>query len=362
MTVDAKTRVLIVLPDYEGGITRLFSHFRNQTQEDGHTAEIGFFVSHDQSRFGLLRFPVRLLRFYQELRAGEWTLCHINLASRGSTLRKFLFALICRLAGVPYVLHLHGALYREFFGGLPGIGKAIVRSMFRNAAGVLVLGRIWRQFVVEVIGVEPDRAIVLPNAVEGPAELAAKPDGRPAAILFLGQLGARKGVPELVEALASSQMQALDWTAVIAGDGDVAAFRKDATACGLSDRVTFPGWRNHAQTQALLASSDILVLPSHAENLPLSLLEGMGHGLCPVTTPVGAVPDVIRDTENGLLVPPGDSAALAEALGKVVADTALRKRLADAARRDFLAGYDIRTYRASMERAYAGILGLPPSD
>src|SRR5690606_20382816 len=113
---------------------------------------------------------------------------------------------------------------------------------------------------------------------------------------------------------------ALQWTATIAGDGEVDTYRRRAEALGLGSRVTFPGWVDGEQVAALLKESNILVLPSRVENLPLSLLEGMGYALCPVVTPVGAVEDVIRNGENGLLVPVGDAGALAAALARVCAD------------------------------------------
>ena len=133
----------------------------------------------------------------------------------------------------------------------------------------------------------------------------------PPHLVFLGHLSARKGVPELLEALASPALAALPWRATLAGGGPVDEFRARAAALGLADRVAFPGWIDQPAASALCAAADILVLPSHAEGLAMSVLEGLAHGLAVVATPVGAHAEVIEPEQSGLLVPPGDVAALA---------------------------------------------------
>ena len=160
--------------------------------------------------------------------------------------------------------------------------------------------------------------------------------------MFLGYLSARKGVPELLEALASPAMAALPWRATLAGGGPVDEFRARADALGLAGRVAFPGWIDQSAASALCADADILVLPSHAEGLAMSVLEGLAHGLAVVTTPVGAHAEVIEPERSGLLMPPGDVAALAAALARVIGDPELRERLRAGARQRFLDRFDVR--------------------
>src|SRR5690606_36887228 len=124
------------------------------------------------------------------------------------------------------------------------IVRAGVENLLRRAARVIVLGEVWRKFVIEEIGVAADRTVILPNAVQAPkAPLIHKPDEMPR-LLFLGRLGVGKGVPELLDALASPGMRALQWQATIAGDGDVELYRKRAHGLDLADRIDFPGWVN----------------------------------------------------------------------------------------------------------------------
>lgn len=349
--------VLMLVPDQQGGIRSLFEQMQNAAGPSSARVHLEYFASNDDRSGVVARFPGRLSAFGRKLRDDGVDLCHINLSIKGSTLRKLFYAFVCLRAGVPYVLHLHGSGYNEFFARQPGAVKSVIRWLFGNALRVIALGTVWRDFVVEDVGLPAERVVVLANAVKGPASTIAPTPAEPARLLFLGRLGARKGVPELIEALASPAMRTLDWSATIAGDGDVTQFRERAAALGLGDRVSFPGWLDGSQAAALLAQSSILVLPSHAENLPLSMLEGMGYGLCPVVTPVGAVLDVIRDGENGLIVPVGDVQRLAEALARVVEDGDLRHRIGAQARADFLDCYDIVDYRGRLETIYRQALG-----
>ncbi len=307
------------------------------------------------SPFYLLGSMARLAA--ARLRRGP-VLVHVSLASYGSTWRKLLLTGFCRLLGLPTILHLHGAIFDRFFASRSRPVRGLIRGMFRAAGHVLVLGAPWRDFVVGQVGVPAERVTMLPNAVPDPGPRPGRPADAPCRILFLGRLGARKGVPELIAALAELQAgrPGAHWHAVLAGDGDAAGYRRDAAAAGLAGRIDFPGWQDGPAAAALLAAADIFVLPSHAENLPVSVLEAASYGLPIVTTPVGAVPDHFSDGANALIVPPGEVAALAAALTRLVDDPALRRRLGDAARQTFLERFSIAAYRDRLVSIYRGLL------
>ena len=235
--------------------------------------------------------------------------------------------------------------------------KAIVRSFFLNAEQTIVLGKVWKDFVIDEVGVNKKYVVILPNAVTGPEHFPAIEEKKlPPHILFLGRLGVRKGAPEMIEALAASPLKALPWAATLAGDGDIENTRKLVVERGLASKVDVPGWVGPIDVATLLARSSILALPSHAENLPLSMLEGMAYGLCPVVTPVGAIEDVITNGKNGILVPVGDSEALSNALIDLLENPEKCRRLALAARQTFEQGYDIKNYGQQLTQIYKNIL------
>ncbi len=347
-------RIIILVPDRNGGINSLFQQLLQHKNQAAATS-LSIFDSTDKRALMVLRFPWRLLCFHTAIRTGSFQLCHINLSTGGSALRKALYAALCRWTGLPYIIHVHGGSYREFYAGLRGPFKTAVKKLFLRAERVIVLGSVWREFVISEIGVEPDRAVIVPNAVGGPDAYRPHTPSEAPHLLFLGMIGPPKGTPELLQALAQPEIQALGWTATIAGDGAVEAFREAVASAGLGARIEVPGWVGLDEVKALLARSQILLLPSHAENLPLAMLEGMAWGLCPVVTPVGAVPEVIRDEENGLVVPVNDASAIASALKRLIEDEPLRARLSSNARRDFEADYDIRNYQQKLEAIYLDV-------
>lgn len=116
------------------------------------------------------------------------------------------------------------------------------------------------------------------------------------------------------------------------------------TDANLPGRVSVPGWVAPAEVERLLSSSDILVLPSHVENLPMSVVEAFAYGLAVIATPVGSVPDILKHEENGLLVPVRDSRALAEALERLIVDRTLRERLGRNAKVTYQRSLTIESY------------------
>jgi glycosyltransferase involved in cell wall biosynthesis len=280
---------------------------------------------------------------------------HVNITGRGSTIRKIILLTITRAVGLRYVLHLHDYDYAEYYRSQGTFLKKLIATMFRRAAGVIVLGRRDLEVLSQLLQLGKDRITVLHNAVPDPVpDLDRRPvPGKPCHLLFLGYLSARKGVPDLLWALASPTVKQLRWRATLAGGGSIDEFRNLAKDLGILERLSFPGWLDNVGVNELCAQADALVLPSHAEGLAMSVLEGLSHGLAVITTPVGAHSEVIEPEVSGLLVPPGDVAALADALARVIEDESLRNRLARGARARFLEGFDVRRYVTRLEQLHA---------
>jgi glycosyltransferase involved in cell wall biosynthesis len=117
--------------------------------------------------------------------------------------------------------------------------------------------------------------------------------------------------------------------------------------------VVFTGFRE--DVSRLLAAIDLFVLSSLHEGLSIALMEAMALGKPPVVTWVGGLPELVRDKEEGLLVPPADPAALAAGIDRLLQDAALRDRLGRTARRR-AAEFDIRAAVRRMEEVYAELL------
>ena len=146
------------------------------------------------------------------------------------------------------------------------------------------------------------------------------------------------------------------WHVDLAGGGEVDRFRVEAAQLGLAQRSAFHGWVTAAKVIDLCRNADLFVLPSHAEGQAMSLLEAMAHGLAIVTTPVGAHLEAVTPGVEALLVPPGDAAALAHALTRLIDDRGLRLRLGAAARTRYAADFTIDRYAARLAGLYGEAL------
>jgi glycosyltransferase involved in cell wall biosynthesis len=317
----------------QGGIDRVMDVIRAYARAHPDPAFALHFVTTRGSGSKLLSplyFLSAALRFVWLRATGRADLLHVNIVERGSTLRKLALCGLARCLSVPYVLHLHGAEFNDFWESLRPPFSSALTAAFNNAARTVVLGTFWARYIS---GRAPRARIeIVPNATFAPpVGIAERSAQAPAQILFLGEMGPRKGVPELIQALAMLPKSG-GWRATLAGNGAVRESSTEIAHLGLDRNVTVRGWADAQEVDGLLRSADVLVLPSHHENLPMSVIEGMAYGLAVVTTPVGAVPDIIIPGETGLLCPPGDPSALAETLRTVISDPTLRQSLGRAAR------------------------------
>jgi glycosyltransferase involved in cell wall biosynthesis len=264
---------------------------------------------------------------------GRVDVVHLHVAKGMSALRKGVVVAVARARGVPTVLHTHAGAFADWFDGLPGPARRAVAWMLR-ADRVVVLAPDAREVYTSRLGLPDDRAVVLANPVEWPdATPERDPHAERVGAVFLGRLIDRKGVFDLVDAVAglhAAHRARLHVT--LAGHGDADAVRRAVTAAGLDGTVEVRTWISPQERDELLGAAQILLLPSWWEGLPMSVLEGMAWGLCPVVTPVGGLATLVRDGDNGVVVPVSDPPSLTAALDKLLSDDEVRVRIGTRAR------------------------------
>jgi glycosyltransferase involved in cell wall biosynthesis len=219
-------------------------------------------------------------------------------------------------------------------------GDAAVRVLrlardaeLRGAAHVLTPSGYLRSLAVSW-GVAPERVTVLPNPIPRPPELAPRAELRETlgferpTVVFAGRLAPQKSLDVALAALAATD--GVDF--VLAGDGDErASLERTVRELGLGERVRFLGPQPRTRVLELFAAADASVLTSSWENFPHTVVEALAVGTPVLATATGGVAEIVRDGENGLLVPPGDAAAFAAALQRFLGDTGLQERLRGAA-------------------------------
>lgn len=204
-----------------------------------------------------------------------------------------------------------------------------------------------------------------------PAEFAARPfrpDPSPLQLLFVGRLAPVKGLYILLDAMDALVRQGHDILLRLAGDGpDRAALERQVQTRRLSRCVSFLGNVHQDKLREIYRETDVLVLPSFAEGLPVVLMEAMAMEIPCVATWVAGVPELISDGIDGLLTPPADVDALVRALVRLKSDPACRLRFGQRARQRVLQEYDVaentrRLADVFRRRLQEGTLSHTPAD
>jgi glycosyltransferase involved in cell wall biosynthesis len=246
--------------------------------------------------------------------------------------------LLLRIVGrVPYIVSLRGGdvpgfqpYDLAFFHKLLG---PIIRLLWKNAAGVVAnsagLQSLARRFAPEM------EIAVIPNGVDAQAfhpAVTARDPSRPVQLLFVGRVVFQKGLDVLLRALAMLP-SALDFRLEIIGDGDQREpLAAEIRRLGLEQKITFSGWCDRAAIAERYRQADVFVFPSRDEGMPNVVLEAMASGLPVVATAIAGNEDLVREGENGCLVPPEDASTLAAALTRLIERPDLRQAMGRASR------------------------------
>jgi L-malate glycosyltransferase len=199
--------------------------------------------------------------------------------------------------------------------------------------------------------VPPAKVAIVPNGLDLSAFTPRRADAGRQRVIVVGNLRPVKGHEVLIDAAPDVLRRYPQAHFELVGSGpEHASLTARAAARGVAHAFTFLGARD--DVPALLAAADVFVLPSYTESFPNALLEAMAAGLPIVASAVGGIPEVIHNGRNGLLIPAGDAAALAERLCRVLGDPALRTRLSVAARADAEARYSFDRMVAAFDSLY----------
>lgn len=278
----------------------------------------------------LQAFLVGWFRFMGMLVCRKVGVLHAHTASRASFWRKSLFMMPAFIARVPVILHLHGGEFQVFYEKECSVlSRRFIQWVFARSGQVVVLSESWLRWVRATVPTA--KVKVIPNPIIVSETNSAKVR-LPFSLLFLGRLGQHKGTFDLLHAVVALAPSYPELRVLLGGDGDLDAVRSEAEALGISSHVSLLGWVKGADKAHLLEEATAFVLPSYNEGLPMSVLEAMAYGLPVVSTPVGGIPEAVRDGTEGFLVPPGDVRQLADRLNRLLADSALRARMGGAAR------------------------------
>jgi glycosyltransferase involved in cell wall biosynthesis len=302
-------------------------------------------------------FVGAMLRFVAIVLSGRLVLLHAHTSVRGSLWRKIAFILVALAARRPVILHLHSGEFETYYQEHCGAwGKRLVRFVFRRVDRVVVLSRHMQGVVRRI---EPTaKTLRIFNPIVLPSQASATRKAAPV-LLFLGLLAAKKGVFDLLEALAIVRRHFPAVQLRLGGHGDAASIEARALDLGVFDCVELLGWVGGERKDRELTEAAVYVLPSYAEGLPMGVLEAMAVGTPVVATAVGGVPDAIEHGVEGRLVPPGDARALADSIMRLLGSAELRASIAAAAQKKVREQFSADVVLSQVEALYASLGAAP---
>jgi glycosyltransferase involved in cell wall biosynthesis len=291
-------------------------------------------LRHVRRPLSLWRDVLGLLELLALLHRERPHIVHVNSAKAGA-----LGRLAAWLARVPIRIYtVHGWAFRAHHGLASLVYLWAERALRPLTTVTVCVAESERRAGLAAHTCDERTTVVIRNGVEPAAvQSAGGRPGRPR-LLTVGRLQAPKDAVTLIRALAALRERPFE--AVVVGDGpDRPAVEEEIRVLGLEPAVELAGDRDDVPD--LLASADLFVLSSRSEGLPLSILEAMAAGLPVVASNVGGVPEAVVDGDTGLLVPPSDPQSLATAIGRLLDDPALRRRLGEAGRMRVAEHFDL---------------------
>ena len=307
----------------------------------------------------VIAFASGAVCFVVEVLRSKPSVVHLHTSADTSFIRKCVLFWIGRLAGVPVVVHVHASDFPGYHDQSPQLVRRIIVGTLTNADAVVALGEVLAQRL-RVIAPNA-RITAIPNAVRLAERVTQPTADEPVRVIFLGRIGDRKGTFRLLDAWAELVGEPgfeTEWgtraTLTIAGDGEVDRAQRHIEELRLTHCVRLSEWLPPEAVVKLLDEAHVLVLPSRNEGQPMAVLEAMARGLCVVASDVGGLREMIGDG-GGLVVPPDDVTAIADALRTVIRDGDLRAELGSVAHKRVESRFDLYSTSRRISALYAEI-------
>ena len=294
--------------------------------------DITFIESYcDGSKFAKLKKFMKAYREFKKLLQSyeRPELVHMHTSFGPSFYRSALFINKAASAGIPIVNHIHGADFDEFYRNASENKKKMIRKIYEKCDEIVTLSDEWKDMIAETTDADKIHVICnysIPQAKEEIEHIAEK-RYNDHQVLFLGEIGKRKGAYDLPDIVATVCEKDSNAEFVIAGEGSAKEDVQRLIQKSYIDNVRFPGWVRGAEKEKLLMESSVYFLPSYQEGMPMSILDAMGYGLPVVSTDTGGIPQIVRNSDdggNGMLCRPGDKDAMADALLRYLTDEKLQ--------------------------------------
>lgn len=320
-----KICMIVQQRDVRGGIAAVTEGYYNSKLEDDYA--ITFIESYcNGSKIKKLNKFIKAYFCFRKVLAGKNkpALVHMHTSFGPSFYRSIPFVNLCCAYNIPIINHIHGAEFDSFYLAASDSKKRLVRKIYNKCTFLIVLSKEWKQnisMITDANKIEVIENYSVPMPVNTIKPLFSERFNKKQ-VLFLGEIGQRKGGFDIPEVIANVCTSIPDAKFVIAGDGNIDDISKiqSLIPSQFAANVSFPGWVRGTAKEKLLRESAVYFLPSYQEGMPMSVLDAMGYGLPIVSTNVGGIPKLVETNVNGKLCKPGDVSAMSLALIEILSN------------------------------------------
>ncbi|WP_321413118.1 glycosyltransferase family 4 protein [uncultured Desulfobacter sp.] len=282
---------------------------------------------------------------------------HIHGSDPLSSLRKYFLFRIVEQFNCKTIYHFHGASFLESYVSKSPFFQHKINYLFRNVDRVICLSNTWEKQIAELIP-GTARTVVIQNTVSLPERRTEKDhqEKKEVYILFLGLIGDRKGIFDLLKVMVKLKKAGHRLKLYVGGNGDVNKLEQTIDSLNIRDMVAYKGWVTGKDKETLYLNSDLYVLPSYGEGMPMSILEAMSYGLPVISTDVGGIPDLIEDDKTGFLIEPGDLHGMFNKIEILIKDRKLRSRMGMNARKKIEKEYNFDANISKLDALYQTLI------
>lgn len=321
MLEEPKKNILMLGTNAKGGMRAVIQQYLSLDLK-GYT--IHYVPTHEGENMVVI-FCVFILSIFRSMSfffSPSPQIIHLHCSKKGSYYRKYFFLILAKIFRKKIVLHTHGSEFFKHYDACNVLSRILIKHCFSMADIVITLSSQRKEAYLGLFEIK--KISVIPNFVPLPPHVGAKKYGNKVIrVLSLGDLGGRKGTGDLIKIF--SKLKKENVVLNIGGSGDFDKYQKMIDAHGLKTRINLLGWVGGKDKTDFLENSDIFILPSYQEDLPMAILEAMSYELPVVSTNVAGIPSLVEEGVNGFLLEPGDIEGFIEKLTQLIGDVELRK-------------------------------------